>query len=74
MRCVALAHLAASGSIDRIPVKIVEIIRKAAARETQSTMRARVEGRELSLVATRLGIPIAAKGCSNEELAVANFN
>jgi hypothetical protein len=59
-RCAAwlLASMTASGSISNASPGIAEVIRKAAAKETQSAMSARLEGRELSSVATRLGIPI----------------
>lgn len=36
----------------------VEVVRKAAMKETQSTMRALFDARELSSIATRLGIPV----------------
>jgi hypothetical protein len=59
-RCAAwlLASLSSSASIAKVPPDLAEAIRTSAARETQSAMRARVEGRELSSVARRLGIPI----------------
>jgi hypothetical protein len=59
-RCAAWLpdSLSAGGVTKAIPTNILEAIRKVAARETQSAMRARVEGRELSAIATRLGFPI----------------
>ncbi len=59
-RCAAwlLSTLSSSGSIDKLPHAAAHVIRAAAARETQSTMHARVDGRELSLVAMQLGVPI----------------
>lgn len=59
-RCAAwlLDSLATADTRQSATTGIVDAIRSAAARETQSAMRARVEGRELSKVAQLLGIPI----------------
>lgn len=59
-RCAAwlLDGLAARGCVKSLPQSTVEIIRRAAMRETQSTMRALFDARELSSLAGRLGIPI----------------
>ena len=59
-RCAAwlLDGLTAGGFVKSLPQSTVEIIRRAAMRETQSTMRALFDARELSSLAARLGIPI----------------
>ena len=59
-RCAAwlLDGLTAGGFVKSLPQSTVEIMRRAAMRETQSTMRALFDARELSSLAARLGIPM----------------
>ncbi|HUQ47923.1 MAG TPA: nucleotidyltransferase family protein [Gemmatimonadaceae bacterium] len=60
-RCAAwlLDSLSSAGLAEGLPANVLEAIRKAAARETQTAMQARAEGRELSSVAARLGLSMA---------------
>jgi len=59
-RCAAclLEALTRARQMNSLPANVAETIRKAAMKETKSTMHAQVDARELSSLATRLGIPI----------------
>ncbi|MEO7368973.1 MAG: hypothetical protein ABIZ36_13530 [Gemmatimonadaceae bacterium] len=59
-RCAAwlVDGLTSNRLVKSLAASTVEVVRKAAKKETQSTMQALFDARELSSIATRLGIPI----------------